>query len=907
MWRVLRRLQGGKSSEHKNEVLHHNGRNIMDKAGKANAFMKEYSRVSDVKIPRANRNMKARVATALRRSKTTPALEGDQAVQLSEVNQAIDQLDANTSQGPDHVHNKMIKHLPQAATIALLNLIRASISQSNVPGGWRTGKIIPIIKKGKDPAAVSSYRPICLTAVLSKLTERIINNRLLFILESKGLLSDYQAGFRPNKSTEDQLLRLSQSVSDGFEEKKRTVLTLLDFEKAYDKVWKDGLIFKMVKMGLPIMLIRWVQQWLTNRQAFVEYEGIRSKKKVLKQGLPQGAVLSPALFLIYINDVVDLIHDAEVSLFADDIAIWATSGDIEEARSRVQLAVNSVYQWSNEWLMSLSIGKCSTTLFSLNPADSNKRPTISINGLAFAYDQNPTFLGVTYDTKLNFLEHTARLTSKVKNRVKLISAVAGSDWGFSMPLLRTTYIALIRSCLEYGSPAWWPWLSDAQRKKLERCQNEAARRITVTVSSTPTESLRIEAGLEPLSERLNGNSIIAFDKSMRTEDNNQRRVIATKECRKRLKKRSWRDAALSTWKEIFPDADAAQLWRMPHLMCPWHRSPNIRYEIIGAKTDNREQNLQLASASLADNDQYDWVIYTDGSASGGLQLGGAAAIVTGGAEEHPVALTEVLVAAGRWCSSFQTEMMAIKEALCWVDNHSGSPSTTRIATDSQASIKAIKYRKLHTKNPILREIHILLARITATQKQISFTWIPSHCGCPGNEMADQAAALAALRDQAQQPWLFEVSKARIRDHFNTQSRSRQTHERTKKVYSPAPIQYAEEAKWSRRDAVTLRRMRTGHLPDTLAYKFRIGTSDIETCRLCGLDPESTDHILLECPALRRLRQRNQVTILNDMCRRPKQCLEIWRRFSQLVADLVEENTEQPQNTNADLEALPSDV
>ena len=144
----------------------------------------------------------------------------------------------NKAAGPDKVHPRFIKKLGPTALNFILTLFNTVWRTAKVPQAWRIADIRPILKKGKDPQNTSSYRPISLTSAMGKLMERLVTNRLVYILESKGLITKNQAGFRAGRSTEDQLLRLSQMVSDGFQEKpmKRTVLALFDYSKAYDTV-----------------------------------------------------------------------------------------------------------------------------------------------------------------------------------------------------------------------------------------------------------------------------------------------------------------------------------------------------------------------------------------------------------------------------------------------------------------------------------------------------------------------------------------------------------------------------------------------------------------------------------------------------------------------------------------------
>jgi hypothetical protein len=386
--------------------------------------------------------------------------EEEQDIKKEELEAAIRDLDGSKAAGSDLIHPRLLKELPSEAVEVLLAIMNCSLRRAQVPQSWRNGEIIPLLKKGKAPDEISSYRPVCLTSCICKLMEKVLNKRIVYLLESRGLLTECQAGFRPARSVEDQLLRLSQSVDDSFQRRERTVLALLDYAKAYDKVWRDGLICKLIDMGIGRTIIRWIQSWMSNRKAWVKYDGTKGKSKTFKQGLPQGAVLSPTLFLVFINEVASVIPPrVEISMFADDIALWSADLDVDAAAARVQEACVAVSDWSRKWLMQLSVPKCEVSLFTKDSAQANLQPQITVDGSTFAFNKFPTFLGITFDRCLSFAEHTRRVIEKVRRRNRMLSAVAGTDWGYEKDLLRTTYVAMCRSVIEYGSPAWMPWIS----------------------------------------------------------------------------------------------------------------------------------------------------------------------------------------------------------------------------------------------------------------------------------------------------------------------------------------------------------------------------------------------------------------------------------------------------------------
>ena len=157
---------------------------------------------------------------------------------MTELNRALRKLKARKSPGPDNLHNEMLKHLGPKAKKVLLLYINMTWNQGLLPNAWKTAMIKPILKKGNPAEDLSSYRPISLTSCFGKITERMINDRLYFWLESNKILNSHQAGFRSGRRTDDQLFKLSQKVIDGFHEKQSTTAIFVDLQQAYDRIWR---------------------------------------------------------------------------------------------------------------------------------------------------------------------------------------------------------------------------------------------------------------------------------------------------------------------------------------------------------------------------------------------------------------------------------------------------------------------------------------------------------------------------------------------------------------------------------------------------------------------------------------------------------------------------------------------
>jgi len=266
--------------------------------------------------------------------------------------------------------------------------------------------------------------------------EKIVADRLMYILERKGVINKNQAGFRQNRATTDQVLKLVQSASDQLHNSgsKATICTFFDYEKAYDKVWRDGLLLKMTKLDIPWKFLKYTRHFLSGRMTTVMVNGERSKKFRLNEGLPQGSCISPLLFLIFINDIdVELHPDTLVSLFADDTAIWVQiEGDLEENRKRMQGEMEKIYQWAEKWKMKINEGKTKTVIVSTKPTDYKWDLGFKRNGRKVDPKKQHLFLGIKVDNELMFTDHINDLVKKGYKQVCIIKCLSTKDWGQSL-------------------------------------------------------------------------------------------------------------------------------------------------------------------------------------------------------------------------------------------------------------------------------------------------------------------------------------------------------------------------------------------------------------------------------------------------------------------------------------------
>ena len=253
---------------------------------------------------------------------------------------------------------------------------------------------------------------------------------LTFHLESNHLLSTCRAGFRPGRSPLDQIL--SQSIWDGFQKKKppdRTILASVDFSKAFDSVWHCALFHKLLSLKLPPCFVLWVRSFLSDRRAKVQVGGSHSRSFRIRRGVPQGSVLGPVLFILFVDNITkDLLRGAHASLYADDLATWSSSPDPLKASSVVQSFFAVLETWSNLWRLPLNPKKCESSFFSTDSHQATFEPRLNLLGFPFLFNPTPKFLGVTFDRTLSFGAHVQFLCSKIYPRHK-----ATASWG-QLPL-----------------------------------------------------------------------------------------------------------------------------------------------------------------------------------------------------------------------------------------------------------------------------------------------------------------------------------------------------------------------------------------------------------------------------------------------------------------------------------------
>ena len=355
------------------------------------------------------------------------------------------------------------------------------------------------------------------------------------------MFSRFQTGFHKDWSCEDQITQIVQAIEDVFQQRpmQSSVLTLLDFSKAYNTVWREKLLLHMLNTGIPPTFIRWIRSFLFDRRGRVQLSNVFSSSHRFTQGLPQGSVLAPLLFLFYINDLATTLNnDAVIALFDEDVSILTTSRKKEDAEATAQSVVSSVVTWSQEWKLNLNAEKSEVCPFSTWSNDSSWNPTIFISNQKVRVNTTPRLLGVILDRSLTFNAHLKKLTTSLASSIRIMRATAHTSWGWCRSTLKIAFHALVRSKLDYAAPAWQPWLSETNLSNLDRLQNCSLRLITGQLVSTPLEALRIEADVQSYSTCSKRLILKANEKARRSTDDHPKRIALDVDIPQPLQSRS---------------------------------------------------------------------------------------------------------------------------------------------------------------------------------------------------------------------------------------------------------------------------------------------------------------------------------------------------------------------------------
>jgi hypothetical protein len=363
------------------------------------------------------------------------------------VKKKLAELKPNKSPGPDGISPRVYYELSAELAAPLASVFNNSLRAGKVPSEWKTAVISAIFKKGnrKEPA---NYRPISLTNIASKVMESLVRDHILDHMQSNDLLSDRQFGFVKGRSTVLQLLHVVEKWTEMLDQGDQVDAIYMDFAKAFDKVPHKRLISKMSSYGISNQLLNWVTDFLSARNHRVRVNGSYSEEADVLSGIPQGSVLGPTLFILFINDLPGCTTN-EVYLFADDTKIFSPITSDKEVTA-LQKDIDECLKWSKKWLLEFNKDKCKVLDISTRPRGQH---AYHMQGTVLSHIAVEKDLGVEMDTHLKYDQHISSKAKKANALVAVIRRAFRNLNKWSFPKL---FKGIVRPHLEYAAAVWNP-------------------------------------------------------------------------------------------------------------------------------------------------------------------------------------------------------------------------------------------------------------------------------------------------------------------------------------------------------------------------------------------------------------------------------------------------------------------
>ena len=420
-----------------------------------------------------------------------------------EVESVLKSLPIGKATGPDLINNRLLKELAESLSLPLCELFNFSLAKGKFPSIWKQANVTPVFKKN-DPSCPSNYRPISLLSAAGKVLEKIVFKYLLNFFRDHQVITTLQSGFIPGDSTVNQLVDIYNTFCKALDEGKEVRAVFCDISKAFDRVWHKGLLYKLKYVGVTDSLLHWCSDYLANRKQRVVIPGACSDWLPVTAGVPQGSILGPLLFLLYINDIVDNIK-ATIRLFADDTSLYIIVDNPHNTAGQLNTDLQMIHQWATQWLVTFNPTKSESIIFSRKLNKPN-HPPIFMNNQPINEVHTHKHLGVFLSSDCQWHDHLAYIKSKAWSRINVMRKF---KFKLDRKSLQTMYFSFIRPLLEYADVVW-DNCTQYEVNELEKMQNEAARVVTGATKLVSINSLYLETGWEPLASRRKKHKLLVF-------------------------------------------------------------------------------------------------------------------------------------------------------------------------------------------------------------------------------------------------------------------------------------------------------------------------------------------------------------------------------------------------------------
>ncbi|KAL0270294.1 UNVERIFIED_CONTAM: hypothetical protein PYX00_007756 [Menopon gallinae] len=401
----------------------------------------------------------------------------------------IGQKESRKAPGWDLITGKVVRELSPKCLRILTIIYNSILRLGYFPSLWKVADIIMLPKPGKSPDQLTSYRPISLLPLFSKILEKLLLNRLNPLIEASHALPNHQFGFRHQHSTVEQVHRIARVITQSFEAKEYCSAAFLDISQAFDKVWHVGLLHKLHTL-LPPYLYTLLHSYLSDRHFCVRHLGARTDLHPICSGVPQGSVLGPTLYLLFTSDIPTT-PTTTIATFADDTALLASHPDPAVATARLQRHLDRLQLWLSKWRIRANDAKSVHVTFTLRRQTC---PPLYLNGSIIPPATSVKYLGVHLDRRLTWKTHIQTKRAHCQTVLRQLYWLLGRHSSLPLPQKLLLYKAILKPIWTYGIQLWGS-ASSSNLEILERFQSKTLRLLTKAPWFVPNRVLHEDLGV----------------------------------------------------------------------------------------------------------------------------------------------------------------------------------------------------------------------------------------------------------------------------------------------------------------------------------------------------------------------------------------------------------------------------